>query len=82
MAAVKGRPALLITQNFPGGIEREDLLVIPSSVRVVLFHQLAVGRFDLCSGGLMAHPQNGVGIGHGYSLASEVPVTPGRQRSR
>ena len=36
MAAVKGRPALLITQNLPGGIEREDLLVI-LSVGMVLF---------------------------------------------
>ena len=40
--------ALGVAEHLPGCVELEDPMLIATSVRVVLFHESAVGRLQLC----------------------------------
>ena len=61
---IKGLTTLGITEHFPSGVEGQDLLIITAGIGMVLFHQLAVCRFDLSVAGGAANTEHGIGIPH------------------
>jgi hypothetical protein len=69
-----------VAQHLPGGIQRQDRVLIPTRIRVVLLHQGAVGSLDLLSAGGPGHAEHLVvittGRGPGQGHGAAAPILP------
>jgi hypothetical protein len=59
---VKGAPSVAIAKQLPGRIQSKDLFSIPTGIRVMPLHKLAIGRLDLNRSRAAAYSEHDIRI--------------------
>ena len=62
MLTIKATPCLRITELLPGRVQRQNVLFITTSIRMMLLHQASIGSFQLRLRGTGCHLKHFVGI--------------------